>query len=295
MKIGFIGLGSMGSGMAATLIRAGHQLTVYNRTPARAQALADMGAIIADTPGEASRGDAVFTMVSDDKALEAMVYGDNGILAHLPAGALHITSSTISVELCKKLSADHAKAGHEFVAAPVFGRPNVAAEGNLFVVAGGSDTAIKAATPLLDIIGKQTFVMGDTPDIASLIKLSGNFLIVSVVESLAEAMALVGKAGVDRRQYLDFLTSTLFGAPIYKIYGGFVADQKFEPAGFSAPLAQKDIGLAMDASKDLNVPMPLAGILRDRFLALMAEGGGETLDCSAISRLALRDAGIRED
>ena len=176
------------------------------------------------------------------------------------------------------------------MAAPVFGRPEVAAAGQLFVVAGGADDAIRDATPLFDAIGKQAFIISEQPSLANLVKLSGNFLIASVIESLGEAMALVGKAGIDRRQYLDLLTSTLFNVPIYKTYGGLIAAEQFEPAGFAAPLGQKDIRLTLAAAEELHVPLPLASLLRDRFLTLMAHGG-ETLDWSAIGQLAAKDAG----
>jgi 3-hydroxyisobutyrate dehydrogenase-like beta-hydroxyacid dehydrogenase len=186
--------------------------------------------------------------------------------------------------------AAHTKAGQRFVAAPVFGRPDVAAAGQLFVVAAGASDAVKSAAPLFDAIGKRTFVVSETPKAANLVKLSGNFLSASVIESLGEAMALVAKGGVDRRQYLDILTSTLFGAPVYKTYGGLIADGKFEPAGFAAPLGQKDIRLTLAAAEDLRVPMPIASLLRDRFLTLMAHGG-DKLDWSAIGQLAAKDAG----
>ena len=183
-----------------------------------------------------------------------------------------------------------AKAGQRFVAAPVFGRPDVAAAGQLFVIAAGSADAIAAATPLFDAIGQKTFVVSETPKAANLVKLSGNFLIAVVIKSLGEAMALVGKGDVGRHQYLDILTSTLFNAPVYKTYGALIADRKFLPAGFAAPLGQKDIGLVLAAAEELRVPLPLASLLRDRFLTLMAHGGDE-LDWSAIGGLAAKDAG----
>jgi 3-hydroxyisobutyrate dehydrogenase-like beta-hydroxyacid dehydrogenase len=176
------------------------------------------------------------------------------------------------------------------VAAPVFGQPDAAAAGELFVVAGGAPDAVNAALPLLDAFGQSTFVVSETAKVASLVKLSGNFLFASIIESLGEAIALVGKAGVDRRQYLDFLTSTLFNVPVYKSYGGRIVDGAFEPAAFLASLGQKDIRLALAAAEELRVPMPLASLLRDRFLTLLANGGGN-LDWTAISQLAAKDAG----
>ena len=290
MKVGFIGLGHMGAGMAANLLKAGHDVTVYNRTRAKADALVALGAKAAASVADACRGDAVITMLADDDAVEGVVFGDGGIVGSLSAGAMHISSSTISVALSERLEAAHVNAGQRFVAAPVFGRPDVAATGQLFIVAAGAPDAVKAAASLFDAIGQKTFIVSETPKAGNLVKLSGNFLIASVIEAVGEAMALIGKAGVDRRQYLDILTSTLFDAPVYKTYGGLIVDGKFEPAGFAAPLGQKDIRLTLAAAEDLRVPMPLASLLRDRFLTLLAHGG-DKLDWSAIGQLAAKDAG----
>jgi 3-hydroxyisobutyrate dehydrogenase-like beta-hydroxyacid dehydrogenase len=295
MKVGFIGLGRMGCGMAANLLKAGHDVTIYNRTAAKAQPLVAQGGKLAASVGEACRGDAVFTMLADDAAVERVVLAPDGVAASLRAGALHISSSTISVALSQRLAEAHAQAGQRFVAAPVFGRPEVAAAGQLFVVVGGEPAAIESVAPLLDAIGRKTFVVSDTPKAANLVKLSGNFLIASMIEALGEALgealALVSKGGVDRQKCVDLLTSSLFDAPVYKIYGGILASGQFEPAGFAAPLGQKDIRLALAAADDLRVPMPLASLLRDRFLRLMAHGG-ERLDWSAIGGLSTTDAGI---
>ena len=291
MKVGFIGLGQMGSAMAINLIKAGHEVTVYNRSRDKAEALAAEGAKVAATVAEACGGEAVFTMLAHDDALSAVVHGDGGVLASLGKGAVHISASTISVAMSERLTREHAAAGQHFVAAPVFGRPEAAAAAKLFVAAAGAPDAIQTVTPLFDAIGQRTFVLGEEPKAANLVKLSGNFLIASVIESLGEAMALVEKGGVDRHAYLDLLTSTLFNAPVYKTYGGLIADRKFKPAGFTAPLGQKDIRLALAAGEALNVPLPLASLLRDRFLNLLAHGG-EELDWSAIGALAAKDAGL---
>ena len=293
MKVGFIGLGHMGAGMAANLLKAGHDVTVYNRTRTKIEALVAQGARAAASVSDACSGDAVMTMLANDDAVESVVFSDGSIIGSLPTAAIHISSSTISVALSERLEAAHAKAGQRFVAAPVFGRPDVAAAGQLFVVAAGSPDAVEAAAPLFDAIGERTFVVSETPKAANLVKLSGNFLLASVIESLGEAMALIGKAGIDRRQYLEILTSTLFNAPVYKTYGGLIAGGRFEPAGFAAPLGHKDIRLTLAAAEDLRVPLPLASLLRDRFLTLLAHGG-DTLDWSAIGRLAAKDAGAVE-
>lgn len=294
MNIGFIGLGRMGAGMATKLLKAGHSVTVYNRTTAKTTALVREGAKAATTPADACRGEAVVTMLADDRAVEDIAFGETGLITNMPPGAIHLSSSTISVALSERLTKAHAGAGQRFVAAPVFGRPEAAAAGELFVVTGGERSAVEAITPIFDAIGQKTFVVSETPKAANLVKLSGNFLIATVIESLGEATALIRKGGVDVRQYIEVLTSSLFDAPVYKTYGGLIAGGKFEPAGFAAPLGQKDIRLTLAAAEDLAVPLPLANLLRDRFLALLARDGHE-LDWSAISTLAARDAGLLND
>jgi 3-hydroxyisobutyrate dehydrogenase-like beta-hydroxyacid dehydrogenase len=291
MDVGFIGLGRMGAGMAANLLKAGHRISVYNRTPEKAKALALQGAKHAATIAEACRGDAIFTMLANDAAVEEVVFDTGGVIENLHADAIHISSSTISVGLAERLEAAHAGASQRFVAAPVFGRPEAAKAGSLFVVTAGEPAALRAVASLLDAIGQSTFIVSETPKAANLVKLSGNFLIASVIEALGEALALVGKGGVDTHRYVEILTATLFGAPVYKTYGRLLADGVFEPAGFSAQLGAKDVGLVLDAAADLRVPLPLAGLLHDRFLTVLANDGG-SLDWSVIGALAARDAGL---
>src|SRR5271169_1899228 len=206
MAVGFIGLGQMGSGMAANLLKAGHQVTVYNRTSAKTEALIAQGAKAVANVAAACQGDAVITMLANDEAVESIVLGSGGVIASLSPGALHISSSTISVALSQRLSEEHARKAQRFVAAPVFGRPDAAAAGRLFVVAGGPHAALEAAAPLLEAIGQKTFVISDAPPAANLVKLSGNFLGASVIESLGEALTLIAKGGVDKERYLAFLT-----------------------------------------------------------------------------------------
>ena len=294
MDIGFIGLGNMGQGMAANLMKAGHRLTVYNRSPDKAEALARQGATAARTVAEASRAEVVFTMLSDDRAVEAVALGRDGIVASLPAGATHVSSSTISVALSERLAAAHAEAGQRYAAAPVFGRPEAASAAKLFVIAAGAPEVLQPLSALFDAIGQRTFVVAGQPHTANLVTLSGNFLLASAIETIAEAVALVSKAGVDRRQYVDILTSTLFAAPAYRTYGGLIARREFEPAGFAASLGLKDVRMVLAAGEQLQVPLPVASLLRDRFLTLVATGGGH-LDWSALGALAARDAGSSDD
>jgi len=293
MNIGFIGLGRMGAGMAANLVKAGHQVTVYNRTPDKVRALTQQGARAAARMADACQGEAVITMLADDAAVEGVVFGEGGVIASLRPHAIHISMSTISVALSERLVAAQAGAGQRFVAAPVFGRPEAAAAGMLAIVAAGAPDAVETCRPLFEAMGQKIFHLGDHPPAANLVKLSGNFLIASVIETLGEAMALIGKAGLDRRQFLDVMTSTLFPAPVYKNYGALIVDAQFEPAGFAAPLGHKDIHLILDAAESLRVPMPLAGLIHNRFLTLLAHGG-DALDWSAIAQLAANEAGAGE-
>lgn len=290
MKLGFIGLGHMGAGMAANLVKAGHDVGVFNRSPGRGGALLELGAHQASSVAAACEAEAVVTMLADDGAVSDIAWGESGLIAHLPKGAIHISMSTISVALSMRLTRAHAQAGQRYIAAPVFGRPDMAAAGKLFIVAAGDPRTISECQPLFRAMGQKTTPIATEPEAANLVKLSGNFLLASVIEALGEAVALIGKAGIDRNAYIEFLTSTLFDAPAYKTYGPLIAQGKFEPAAFAAPLGYKDIRLALAAAEDLRVPMPLASLLHDRFLRLLAQGGSH-LDWAAIGGLAAQDAG----
>ena len=292
MKVGFIGLGAMGSAMARRLIEVGHELKVYNRTKSRAEALGELGAKAANTPGEAARGmDVVFTMLADDHALELVVFGADGILHALSPGQVHLSSSTISVALSRRLASAHADKGQAYISAPVFGRPEAAAAGKLFIVAAGGKDHIGKCQPLFDVMGQKTFVLDADAPAANVVKLTGNFLISTVIEALSEAFALVRKSGLDSNQYLEILTNSLFSAPVYKTYGALVASQKFQPVGFKLPLGLKDNRLVLAAAEEKAVPMPMASLIRDRFIAAIAQGLTES-DWSAISSIAFREAGL---
>jgi 3-hydroxyisobutyrate dehydrogenase-like beta-hydroxyacid dehydrogenase len=277
--------------MATRLLEAGFDVTVYNRSPGKADALAARGATVAATVAQACAGDVVITMLANDDAVDAVVTGEGGVLATLREGATHISSSTISAALSKRLTAAHAAVGRQYMTATVLGRPEAVAAGKLFVLAAGPAQVVDPLMPVLDALGQRTFRVSDVAAVGNVVKLSANFLLANVIESLGEAVALVSKAGVDRRDYIDILTSTLFSAPAYETYGGLIAREEFEPAGFAARLGIKDIRLVLAAAEELEVPLPIASLLRDRFLALLASGGGD-LDWSAISTLAQRDAGL---
>jgi 3-hydroxyisobutyrate dehydrogenase-like beta-hydroxyacid dehydrogenase len=289
--VGFIGLGNMGSAMATRLLDAGFDVTVYNRSPGKADAVAARGATVAATVAQACAGDVVFTMLANDDAVEAVVTGDAGVLATMREGATHVSASTISAALSKRLTAAHAAAGQQFITSTVLGRPEAASAGKLFVLAAGPAEAVEPLIPVLDALGQRTFRVSDVASVGNVVKLSANFLLANVIESLSEAVALVSKAGVDRADYIDIITSTLFSAPAYQTYGGLIAREEFEPAGFAARLGLKDIRFVLAAAEELEVPLPIASLLRDRFLTLLAAGGGD-LDWSAISTLARRDAGL---
>jgi 3-hydroxyisobutyrate dehydrogenase-like beta-hydroxyacid dehydrogenase len=291
MEVGLIGLGNMGSGIAKSLLRAGHRVTVYNRTRARAEALRADGAIVAASAAEACRGEAVITMLADDAAVEAQVFGRDGILTSLPRGAVHVSCSTVSVALSDKLAAEHAKASQEFVSAPVFGRPDAAEAAKLAIVAAGSKAAIDRCKPLFEVMGPKLWIVGEKPSLANVVKLTGNFLISTVLESLSEAMAFARKSGVDAAGLMDFLTGTLFNAPVYKTYGGLIVEGNYDKVGFALPLGLKDTRLVLQAAETQNVPMPIASVIRDRFITAIARGN-EHSDWSVLGRVAAEDAGL---
>ena len=291
MDVGFIGLGQMGSAIALNLIKAGHRVVVYNRTRAKAEPHAAQGAEVAGSVADAIRRPVVITMLADDAAVEAAIFGDGGGLLALGKRAVHISMSTISVALSDRLAEAHRSAGQSYVAAPVFGRPEAAAAAKLFVVAAGAEAELKRCQPLFDAIGQRTFIVGDKPSAANLVKLSGNFLLAAMIECLGEAFALTRKGGVDPHAYLEILTNTLFSAPAYKTYGTIIADQKYEPAGFKMSLGLKDIRLALAAADALATPMPVASLVHDHFLAGVAQGAGDS-DWSGLARLAATNAGL---
>jgi len=291
MEIGLIGLGRMGTGIAKSLLRSGHRLTVFNRTRARAESLQSDGANIAGSVAEACRSSVVLTMVADDAALEALVFGESGVLSSLRKDSIHVSLSTISVALSDRLSAEHAKAGQQFVAAPVFGRPEAAESAKLSVVAAGPSASVQRCKPLFESMGPKLLVVGERPSMANVVKLCGNFLIATVLESLAESLTFARKSGVDPQMLLDFLTTTMFTAPVYKSYGELIVQGKHEPAGFALPLGLKDVRLVLQAAESAGVPMPIASVLRDRFITALARGNQDK-DWSVIGRVAAEDAGL---
>jgi 3-hydroxyisobutyrate dehydrogenase-like beta-hydroxyacid dehydrogenase len=291
MDLGFVGLGAMGQGMARVLLRAGHRVTVWNRSRERAASLAAEGAAVAGTPAEAARAGVVLSMLADDRAVEAVTAGPDGLLAGLPQGGVHVSMSTIGADTAEALARRHAEAGRAFVSAPVFGRPEAAAAAKLSVLVAGPAGAVARVTPPLKALGPKLFELGESPAAANVVKLAGNFLITAAIEGLAEAFAVVGKAGVDRATLLDVLVGTLFDAPVYRSYGKIVLEERFTPPGFILPLGLKDNRLLLEAGERLAVPLPLASLVRDRMLAAIANGHAAE-DWSAFARGAREQAGL---
>ncbi|HZV64863.1 MAG TPA: NAD(P)-dependent oxidoreductase [Telluria sp.] len=292
MKIGFIGLGAMGSALALNLVRSGYELQVYNRNPDRVAPLRNAGATVAASPAQAAYGaDLVFTMVADDDALKAVTLGAVGLVAGLKQDAVHVSMSTIGVATAQELAALHRNAGLGFVSAPVFGRPDAAAARMLFIMAAGEEPHLKAALPLLEQLGQSVGIVGSDPSQANLVKLIGNFMLSVIIETLGEACGVAGKAGIDPEHLISLLTGASFNAGPYKVYGGLIAAQRFQPPGFALPLGQKDNRLMLQAAEALGVPLPLASLVHDRFLALRSRGVGADYDWSALALGALADAG----
>jgi 3-hydroxyisobutyrate dehydrogenase-like beta-hydroxyacid dehydrogenase len=290
MKVGFIGLGAMGSAMASNLVAAGHAVTVWNRSQAATEKLASLGAKVASTPDRAALGEVLHSMLSNDQAVRE-IFIDGGLLDVMAPGTVHVNHATISVALAKQLAEEHAKRGIGYVAAPVFGRPDVAAAGKLNILVAGQASVIEKVKPLLEVMGAKLWPMGDAPERANVVKLAGNFMIVTAIESMAEASVLARAYGVSTADFLELMTSTLFAAPVYQIYGKSMAEQRFTPPGFALPLGLKDVMLAQDAGYAAQVSMPLAGVLRDSLLEAIADGA-ESMDLSALARVSERRANL---
>jgi 3-hydroxyisobutyrate dehydrogenase-like beta-hydroxyacid dehydrogenase len=287
MKVGFVGLGGMGSAIAANLLKAGHEVAVWSRRPEPAERLRELGARVVDSPRAAFRGDAFVSMLSDDAAVRAVVL-EGGLLAG-KTDTVHINSATISVAFAEELTALHRKAGAPYLAAPVFGRPEAAEAGKLHIVTAGDPALIAKVQPLFDAMGQKTWVVGDRPAQANVVKICGNFVLASAIETLSEASALANAHDVPTKTLLELLSSTLFDSPAYRTYGKIITEQKFDPPGFRLKLGFKDVRLALAASEASDVPLPFAAVLRDVFVEAIAHGLGD-VDWSAISKVAQRRA-----
>lgn len=292
MKVGFIGLGAMGSAMASNLIKAGHEVTVWNRSPGPTEPLASLGAKVVKTADRAALGDALFSMLANDQAVRDVFFAD-GLLDAMDKGIVHVNHATISVALARELAAEHAKRGIDYVAAPVFGRPDVAAAGKLNIVAAGRPGVIERVRPLLEAMGSRIWPLGDAPERANVVKIAGNFMLGAAIESMAEASALTRAHGVSAGDFLEVMTSTLFASPAFQGYAKLIAEQRYTPAGFALPLGYKDIGLALSAADATRVPLPLASLLRDSLLEALS-AGEEDVDWSIMAQVAARRAHLDE-
>jgi 3-hydroxyisobutyrate dehydrogenase-like beta-hydroxyacid dehydrogenase len=288
MKIGFVGTGRMGLAMARRLINAGHELRVWNRTREKAQSLESLGAIVVDTPLEAAReAEVVLSMLADDRAvMTAILDGTAPVIDGLGAGRIHVSMSTISPTLSKRLLEAHKAKNQSYIAAPVLGRPEAAARGELIVVAAGVPAAIAQAKPIFEAIAKESKVIDDVAPRANVVKLAVNFVLASLLEVLGEAYSLVEGYGIDDKRFLD-IVNTMLKSPVVAAYGEKIATRAFEPAGFSMRLGTKDILLTLDAGQAHSVPMPVANLLRDRFLEGLGRGMQDS-DWSAMARIAPR-------
>jgi 3-hydroxyisobutyrate dehydrogenase-like beta-hydroxyacid dehydrogenase len=290
MDVGFIGLGTMGSRIAENLVRAGHTVRVWNRSRAPVDALARLGARPVATAREAFSGDAVFSMLADDDAVHAVI---DGLLDGAQRGLVHVNLATISVSLARELGAQHRARGLAYVAATVFGRPDVAATGKLNLVVAGEPDAVARIEPLLSVIGQRTWPMGALPERANVVKLAGNFMLGAAVEAMAEASAMASRHGIAPADLLDVLTNGVFTAPSYQVYGTAIAEQRYEPAGFRLSLLLKDLRLALAAAAAAGAPMPLADVVHASLLEAVAHGDGDR-DLAALARVAMRRTGTEE-
>jgi 3-hydroxyisobutyrate dehydrogenase-like beta-hydroxyacid dehydrogenase len=278
--------------MAANLLKAGHSVTVYNRTRSRAESLRKQGARVAGSPREAARDcDVLITMLADDAALESVMFGDEGVLASLSRGSVHVSMSTIGHALSRRLRDEHQARGQSYVAAPVFGRPDAAESAKLWIVAAGAKEAIERCRPLFEAMGQGTEVLGEDPPVANVVKLAGNFLLASAIEAMGEAFALVRKYGVEPKRFLEIANGRLIRSPVYENYGNLIANGRWEPAGFKLRHGLKDVRLALSAGDEVTTPMPLGSMIRDHYLSAVARGWGD-IDWAALARLAAANAGL---
>jgi 3-hydroxyisobutyrate dehydrogenase-like beta-hydroxyacid dehydrogenase len=292
MKVGFIGLGAMGSAMASNLIKAGHEVTVWNRSPGPTEPLASLGAKVVKTADRAAQGEVLFSMLANDQAVRS-VFVDGRLLDGMDQGTVHVNHATISVALARDMAQEHAQRGLDYVAAPVFGRPDVAAAGKLNILVAGKPHVIERVRPLLEVMGSRIWPLGEEPERANVVKIAGNFMIGAAIESMAEASALTRAHGVSAADFLDVMTNSLFATPAYQGYARLIAESRYTPAGFALPLGYKDIGLALAAADATRVPLPLAGVLRDSLLEALSTGD-EDVDWSIMAQVAARRAHLDE-
>lgn len=296
MEVGVIGLGNMGAAIAAQLIEAGHDVTVYNRTEEKAEALMALGATLSHDPEGAAQGDVVITMLANDHAVESVAFGDgtegsDGFITHQSDKTIHISMSTISTSLTKRMVEESAKLGKPMIAAPVMGRPDVAERGELLVMPAGDAKLIEKCQPVFDAIGRGTYVVGAEPVQAAVVKLAANFMLSSMIETLGEAFALVRKNGVDQKTFHEIMSKEFFKSPIYEKYGDLIANEKYDGGAFTVLLQEKDTRLALNAAIESQVPMPILAVIENAFLSAIGRGKGK-MDPCAIAQVAAENAGL---
>lgn len=289
MDVGFIGLGHMGQAIVANLVKAGHTVRVWNRSPGPVQEAARAGATAVGSPAAAFAGDAVFSMLADDDAVREAIAA-SGALAQAKQGLVHVNMATVSVALADEMAQVHQARGVNYLAAPVLGRPDVAAAGKLNILAGGDAKTLAHVQLLFDVIGQKTWYLGEMPSRANAVKLAVNFMLGAAVEATAEAAALAGAHGLEPDAFIKLITGTVFPGPVYEGYGRRIASASYTPAAFAARLAHKDLRLALAAAGTAKVPMPLASVVHDALLETVAVGDGES-DLAVLGKTALRRAG----
>jgi 3-hydroxyisobutyrate dehydrogenase-like beta-hydroxyacid dehydrogenase len=290
MRVGIIGLGHMGSGIAKNLLRAGHNVTAWNRSPEPLRKLTAMGATAANNPEDALQGDVLLSMLANDAAIQALGL-DGPLLDKAAKGLIHANMATISVGFARTLAAAHESRGLDYIAAPVFGRPDAAAEAQLLIVVGGKAEKIKRVDSLFGAIGRRTLIVGVLPEQANLFKIAGNFMIASAIETMGEAFALLRKGGVDAAIFHDVMSGSLFTGAVFQNYGKLIVDERYEPAGFALKLGLKDINLAREAATELNMTMPVADLIREHFDEAIRIGWGQK-DWSALGGIVAKKAGL---
>lgn len=292
MKIGFIGLGRMGQGMAHLLLKAGHSLSVFDMFPEQAKSLEEAGARVATSTADVCVDrEVIITMLPSDGVMDSVATSADGLIASMRPGMIHAVMGTHGVAMIRKLTQLHADADQTFIAAHVLGRPDLAATGQLSIVPGGDADTIKFLQPVFDVLGKQTFVAGSEPQAASAVKIANNFVLGCAIEAMGESMSLVRKLGVEPELFLKVLTDGLFGAPAYEVYGKMIADQAYDSKGATAVIGLKDINLALQAAEAAEMPLPSANVMRDRLLGAIAHGDA-ALDWAVVAREQARASGL---
>ena len=288
MNVGFIGLGNMGAPMAMNILKSGCRLTVHNRTPDKARPLVEAGATLASSPQDIGDVEILVTVVSDGPAEEAMIFG-SGLIDQLPKNCVHMSSTTVGIDIAHKLATEHGKRGRIYIGAPVPGRAvDMASAGKLFVIAAGAAEGVARCAPLFAVVGQRTFEFGPDPVRAAAVKLAINFITIATIETMGEAFALAGQYGVASSSFYEFMTNTLYSAPPYKAYGKLIERHSFTPANFAVPLGLKDIKLALDAAERVNLAMPVASIARDHLVEAIAQGYRDE-DMAVIARVIINN------